>query len=348
MTERSLVFQSFPRLLSDMPRFALLTAALASCIIAQTTSYADPNTGITFAAYKDSTTGAQYGIAMPQASPPTDFIGQLIAPISNGTGWTSLSLSPGKSSNLMIAAWPNDQNIVSSFREATNYAAPYTPSGSSISRTSITKGTFVNETHYSYTFLCQGCLTVAPNFQGSNTISTAVGWSISTETLSEVADANGPLTYYNEGNDVFAVTFKNAQSSDFATWARQANPNYASPASSSNKSASPRPKPRHATRQAETATNRRRDENKAGAESRRSTLQARREARREARIIRKREEMARAAQEHHMQRVQNAKRNIALPFKPAFSPDTVRGDDYEAAQRFKASFLDEYYKHLMK
>lgn len=326
-----------------MTRYALLIAALVTCITAQTTSYTDANTGITFAAYNDPTTNSQYGIAMPQSSPSTDFIGQLIAPISNGTGWIGLALSPGKSSNLMIAAWPNDQNIVSSFRDATNYVDPYTSSGSSVTQTPIAKGTFVNSTHYSYTFLCQGCLTVAPNFQGSNTVSSALGWYFSTISLPEQSNANGPLTNYNEGNDVFALTFKNAQSSDFASWATQADPNYERPASTSTKAASPRPIPRHATRQAPSTNNRRGGANKARADARRSTRQARREA-----SMKKREELVRAAQQQHEQQVDKAKRNIAMPFKPAFSPDTVRGDDYETAQRFKASFLDEYYKRELK
>ena len=61
-------------------RSTILSLAFALGVAAQTTSYIDANTGITFAGYSDSTTGFLAGIAMPETL-GTDFIAQIVRDI---------------------------------------------------------------------------------------------------------------------------------------------------------------------------------------------------------------------------------------------------------------------------
>lgn len=62
-----------------MARFSLLSSLLLAvgAVAQQSTSYTDPKSGITFDSYKDSDTGCQFGIAMPE-NPDKDFIAQIV------------------------------------------------------------------------------------------------------------------------------------------------------------------------------------------------------------------------------------------------------------------------------
>lgn len=97
-----------------MSRSIILASAL--CVLqaaAQTSSpYRDENTGITFNGYQ-STSGFRFGIALPE-NPTTDFIAQIQAPITNGGGWAGFSMGQSMTGNLLVVAWPNDGEIVSS------------------------------------------------------------------------------------------------------------------------------------------------------------------------------------------------------------------------------------------
>ncbi|KAF2226548.1 hypothetical protein BDZ85DRAFT_190067, partial [Elsinoe ampelina] len=200
-----------------MSRYGFLAAALAAGAAAQAAATPDPATGITFATYKEETTGAQFGLVVPQTF-TGDFIGQMIAPTGNSTGWVGMSLGPSMLSNLLVTAWPNEQEIVSSFRLATDYAPPAPYPAGNITATPITTGTFVNSTHYAYTFLCTGCLSVQANWQG-NVTGTGIGWALSTNELGNTASANATLNFHNAGQGIFVLSLADAQSADFAKYA---------------------------------------------------------------------------------------------------------------------------------
>lgn len=115
-----------------------LAFALGALAGTSSTAYTDANTGITFQQYVD-TTGFAFGMALPE-NPSTDFIGQMvvskrapqflflkqqaltfgnvqIAPVTEG--WAGITLNGEMTGTLLIIAWPNGDEIVSSFREAT-------------------------------------------------------------------------------------------------------------------------------------------------------------------------------------------------------------------------------------
>jgi hypothetical protein len=97
-----------------MKLFSLLPVALAAIATAQSTStYTDPKTSLTFEAFIHPS-GYTFGIALP-ASPSTDFMGLLVG---KGTGWAGVSLGGPMVNKLLIAAWPNGNAVVSSFRKA--------------------------------------------------------------------------------------------------------------------------------------------------------------------------------------------------------------------------------------
>jgi cellobiose dehydrogenase (acceptor) len=101
-----------------MARSILLSYAfLALRVAAQTASpYTDDNSGITFNGYNNA--GFRFGIALPE-SPTTDFIAQIVAPVNSTGGWGGFSMGSSMAGNLLVVAWPNGDEVVSSFRLAT-------------------------------------------------------------------------------------------------------------------------------------------------------------------------------------------------------------------------------------
>jgi hypothetical protein len=95
---------------------ALLTSGFAALATAQAPApYTDAKSGITFNTYINPTSGYFFGIALPaNTTGNTDFIATIGG---KGTGWSGVSLGGAMLSKLLIAAWPNGQAIVSSFRK---------------------------------------------------------------------------------------------------------------------------------------------------------------------------------------------------------------------------------------
>jgi hypothetical protein len=97
----------------EMRLAALIAPLLAAAALGQKTSaYTDAKTGIAFQSFADSTTGYRFGIALP-TTPTGDLIGQLVV---KGSGWAGVSLGGTMLSHLLVAAWPNGQNVLASFR----------------------------------------------------------------------------------------------------------------------------------------------------------------------------------------------------------------------------------------
>ncbi|UPX20556.1 Cellobiose dehydrogenase (acceptor) [Ascochyta rabiei] len=204
--------------------FILSTALFALQAIAQTSSpYTDAKTGIDFRGYTDAKTGYTFGIALPE-KPTTDFIAQIQAPITNGGGWAGFSMGQSMTGNLLVVAWPNDGEVVSSFRKATGYTNPAVTTGD-FTMNPIPDGTFVNETAFSYTFLCKNCISedVATGLVIYDSPSTnIVGWAFSDDPLTDPATASSTLTYHTAGFGAFGLPMSNATSADFETWAAMA------------------------------------------------------------------------------------------------------------------------------
>lgn len=74
--------------------------------------YTEKGSGITFSARVDPK--VTFGVVLSTTS-TTDFIGLIIG---QGTGWTGISLGGPMTQNaLLIAAWPNNNTLLASFRK---------------------------------------------------------------------------------------------------------------------------------------------------------------------------------------------------------------------------------------
>ncbi|KAK6613489.1 linoleate diol synthase [Botrytis cinerea] len=213
-------------------RTSLLTLGFAARALAQTAaSYVDANTGITFEGATD-TTGFQFGMAM-EANATSDFIGQIVFPSTAGSGYGGVSLTGSMVGSMLIVAWPSGTDVIASLRETSGYTSPGAYANATAQLLPIAKGTFVNSTHMSYTFLCQACIgntyTLAA---GASQV--VVGWALGNGTVTNAASATGAtFSYHGTGYGDFGIQTANAANDNYATWAAMA-----SAASASNTTAS--------------------------------------------------------------------------------------------------------------
>ncbi|KAK0479706.1 hypothetical protein IW261DRAFT_150981 [Armillaria novae-zelandiae] len=185
-------------------------------------AYTDTTTGMTFQALQDSSTGFVFGIALPETI-GTDFIGQMVFSLTDGAGWGGASFNGAMTESLLLVAWPNGDEVMTSFREATAYSTPPVYNGSDVTLSTIADGTYVNDTHLSLTFLCGGCI-VGDSLTFSSTDTSAVlGWAYSTSSPSDVADETTDLVYHSAGYGEFGLGISNAQTSEYESWAALAS-----------------------------------------------------------------------------------------------------------------------------
>ncbi|KAI1335007.1 hypothetical protein F5Y15DRAFT_420245 [Xylariaceae sp. FL0016] len=193
---------------------AISLLVLGACSAkAQTTSaYTDEKTGITFQGF--SSDGYTFGIAVPETI-GTDFIGQISANVTEG--WAGASLTGSMANSLLIAAYPNGDSVMASLREASGYANPAAFNGTAALAT-IAKGTFVNDTAFTYTFVCKGCITSDSKSFNATEATPVFGYAMSSTALSDPASKNAALNYHDTFGG-FGVDLDAAKSPDYATWA---------------------------------------------------------------------------------------------------------------------------------
>ncbi|KAH0290481.1 FAD/NAD(P)-binding domain-containing protein [Aureobasidium namibiae CBS 147.97] len=213
-----------------MARFAaLLPLAYALGAFAQSVAYNDPNTGIDFMSFQDSESGARFGVATPETL-GKDFIGQIVAPTIQG--WAGLDMSAQMANHILVVAWPDGDNVRSSVREASGYTTPPVYTGNATT-TPIANGTFVNSTHFSYTFVCNGCITGDDDSFPSTVKGNAFGWAFSDDAVAKPSVLDTALNMHS-GFGAFAVIFANSSSSSYDTWASWAEAAAPAPSTPTN------------------------------------------------------------------------------------------------------------------
>jgi cellobiose dehydrogenase (acceptor) len=219
--------------------FILSSAFLALRASAQLTAsvYTDEKTGITFNGLSHSS-GYKLGYALPETL-TNDFIAQMVAPITNDGGWAGFPLGQSMIGSVLVTAWPHDGEVISSFRKATGYTNPPVVTGD-FSMTTIPEGTYVNDTAFSYTFLCKNCIgdTAAAGLVLSETVN-VFSWAYSDTALTDPSTASATLNMHNGGYGSFGFTVSDAQSADFATWAAMATGNSGGSGNSTGNSTTP-------------------------------------------------------------------------------------------------------------
>ncbi|GJC87227.1 cellobiose dehydrogenase [Colletotrichum liriopes] len=185
---------------------ALLGLAGSAAAQLRATAYNDPQTGIDFQRYKPDAYPYSFGIAVPETI-GTDFIGQMVVPISE-------------------KAWADGEDIRTTFRLGGAYANPDVYTATEVSAVPIANGTFVNSTHFSYTFLCENCINDKTSLTGESPV---LGWAFSDTSPSPASDPAAALNYHSAGFGQFGLDIAGAKSAKFETWSKYAEAVEASP-----------------------------------------------------------------------------------------------------------------------
>lgn len=203
---------------------AAALAGLARMVAAQTTAspYTDAKTGIDFMSYSANGGAFRFGIALPETV-ESDFIGQLVVPITETGGWGAVSLAGSMLNHLLLVAWANGDEVVSTFRTAGAYANPDVYDATEVSAKPIADGTFVNSTHFSFTFLCEGCIVGGTTSFKPTDETPVFGWALSAEDPTTPSDPASAIPYHAAGFGLFGVSAADAQSAKFDTWAAMAS-----------------------------------------------------------------------------------------------------------------------------
>jgi len=202
--------------------------SLASGAAAQVFApYTDSN-GIKFWQATFSTTvgqgDAQWGMALPAAADTAmenEYIGRLVVPRVNTGTWMGLSHFSEMTSSLLLVAWLDNEDIVTSFRYATGYVAPDIYTGNAtLSQISST----VNDTHYELTYRCENCWSwdqagVTGSQVPATTASAAqlIGWAQATNPPTNPGEPDSAIQQHaNDG--IFGALVKSARNADYTSW----------------------------------------------------------------------------------------------------------------------------------
>lgn len=196
----------------------ILTASLAGLAASQAPApYTDPKSGITFN-YFAHTSGYFFGIAVPvNSTGNTDFIATIGG---KGPGWSGVSLGGTMLNKLLILSWPNGQNILSSFRKTANYGSPAVTTGT-FTQTSIPNGTYVNSTHWTYTFLCSKCIQTDRTTFAPTDTAPSLGYALNANAPAQKTNpASSVAKHTAQGQVVFDLSkAKNSEFEKWKTWA---------------------------------------------------------------------------------------------------------------------------------
>ncbi|KAK8070768.1 hypothetical protein PG997_010971 [Apiospora hydei] len=202
-----------------------LAMALGASAAAGTLKYTDDKTGISFSGYSDDK-GLRVGMALPE-TPGKDLIMQIVGPAKEGAGWAGFDFSSSMSGKMLLVAWPNGKEVMLSPRIATGYVTPSVYTATDVKLSPIPKGTFVNETHYSATFLCGGCIN-KDTFSATDADG-VFAYAYSTTAVTTPTDPSSALSYHAAGFSAYGMSLADAKSADYAKWAAMADTTAAPP-----------------------------------------------------------------------------------------------------------------------
>ncbi|KAI4908405.1 hypothetical protein J4E90_009030 [Alternaria incomplexa] len=174
---------------------SLVLGVLATLAAAQTPSpYTDVKSGITFNTLQHSS-GIFFGLALT----------------ANATGHTDFIATIG--------------GKVGSFRKTAQYASPAVATGA-FTQTTIANGTYVNSTHWTYTFLCSKCIqTDSTTFKPTDT-APSLGFAFNpTAPAQKTNPASSVSKHTTQGQAVFDLS--KAKSANFEVWKGYAVPKVA-------------------------------------------------------------------------------------------------------------------------
>ncbi|EIN05508.1 cellobiose dehydrogenase [Punctularia strigosozonata HHB-11173 SS5] len=185
---------------------------LVGSVLAQTsTSFTDPNNGITFQGLQEPVHGVSYGFVFPESTTGDEFIGEILAPVD--AKWIGLALGGAMAGDLLLVAWPNGNSIVSSTRYTTGYVQPTEYDGPILTTLPYTT---VNSTHWKWVYRCQNCT----SWSGGSITQTSVSvfaWAYSDVGVDDPSD---PQSTFDEHTDFgfWGENVANAHSANYDTY----------------------------------------------------------------------------------------------------------------------------------
>ncbi|EIM84175.1 uncharacterized protein STEHIDRAFT_62168 [Stereum hirsutum FP-91666 SS1] len=192
--------------------FLGLLPLVGSALAQSSSAYTDSGNGIVFQGYTDPVHNVTYGIVLPpttETSEATEFIGEIVAPVA--AQWVGIALGGAMLDNLLLVAWPNDGDIVSSTRYATDYVQPVEYDGPTLTDLPSTS---VNSTHWKWVFRCQNCTSWSGGGSLATTGTGVLAWAYSDVGVDDPSD---PQSTFSEHTDFgfFGEVYSAAHSDNY-------------------------------------------------------------------------------------------------------------------------------------
>lgn len=197
---------------------SLVSAGLLAAAVSaqQTVDFVDEVSGIEFQNHAHESTGVEFGVALP-SEPSSDFIGRVSAPISEG--YVAVSLGGNMIGRLLVVAWPNGDEVVSSFRQAAGYSNPSVVTESGLGLKTIPSGTSIDDDSFTWTFVCEGCITGDATAFLADDETTVFGWALSDTEVADPSDPESALNMHSAGFGLYGADLVAARSADYDSWA---------------------------------------------------------------------------------------------------------------------------------
>jgi cellobiose dehydrogenase (acceptor) len=135
--------------------------------------------------------------------------------------WGGVTLGPSMTGKLIPVAWPNGDSVVSSLRLARTKTNPPEYSGGA-KMVRINEGTYVNSTHWTYTFLCKGCITGSSLSFSASSANARLGWGISSTIVGNPGSSTARLGMHQAGTGTFNIDLSGAKHAKYGAWAEMA------------------------------------------------------------------------------------------------------------------------------
>ncbi|KAL4912248.1 hypothetical protein BDW62DRAFT_206673 [Aspergillus aurantiobrunneus] len=198
-------------------------------------SYTDPDTGIVFDTWTiaptSSAAGLTFGVALPEDALTVDadeFIGYISCNSASTTGtpagWCGLSFGPSMNGNLLLLAYAQDEQVLTSFRFSSGYAMPDVYAGNA-TLTQISSR--IDEGSFEVLFRCEGCF--AWDHEGvTGSVSTSagrlvMGWAQGAESPTNGACPDELSVTQHEAQGILPATLEeSAVSAEYESWAELA------------------------------------------------------------------------------------------------------------------------------
>ncbi|KAI0047488.1 iron reductase domain protein [Auriscalpium vulgare] len=192
----------------------LLSFALAQ---QSSTGYVDPRNGITFQGMVQNDYGITIGAVFPpllsSGAQSTEFIGEIVAPIS--TGYIGIAIGGHMVGDLLIVAWPNGNSTVASTRYANGRAQPGMYSGPVLTNLPSTS---VNATHWNWVFRCQNC-TSWTGGSLNTTVGSQWGWAYSRNRVNKPSSPSSDFQRHDDsGHWIQDLPSAHASAADYASY----------------------------------------------------------------------------------------------------------------------------------